>query len=54
MEIFYFILLLLALVCFAVAAARHRSDRPLAVDLIALGLALWVAVPFLKALQALS
>ena len=54
MVIVEFVLLLLALLCFGVAAARHRSGRPVAVDLIALGLALWVAVPFLRALQALS
>ena len=55
MAILEFVLLLLALVAFAVAAARYRrSDRPLAVDLIAVGLALWVAVPLLRALRALD
>lgn len=54
MTVLSFVLLLLALICFVVAAVRRRVDRHLAVDLIALGLAFWVTVPFLKALQDLN
>lgn len=50
MTVLYFVLLLLALVCFVAAAVGVRSPR---VELLALGLALWVAVPFLQALQRL-
>lgn len=50
MEVLYFLLLVGALVCFALAAffARrvNRSDSD--VNLVALGLALWVFVPLIQ------
>ena len=50
MNVLYFILLLAALICFVLSAFGFRSGR---VSLLPLGLALWVAVPFLVALQGL-
>lgn len=50
MTALYFVLLLLALVCFVVAAFNVVSAR---VNLVALGLAFWVAVPFIQMLQKL-
>lgn len=50
MTVLYFILLLLALVCFLVEAfGRNRFTF----SLVALGLALWVAVPLIQTLQRL-
>lgn len=51
MIVVYFILLLLALICFAVAAVSRRRHAELGVELVALGLAFWVAVPLLQTLQ---
>lgn len=48
MRVLDLLLLLAALVCFGLAAFSIAIRR---VNLIALGLALWVAVPFLAALQ---
>lgn len=50
MSVFFLILLLLALVCFVVAATGRVVTT---VNLVALGLALWVAVPFLETLTSL-
>jgi lipoprotein signal peptidase len=51
MTVVFLILLLLSLVCFLVAA----SGRALAqVNLVALGLALWVAVPLIQTIQTLA
>lgn len=50
MLVFYMILLLLALVCFVAAAFRVASAK---LELTALGLALFVAVPFIQTLQKL-
>lgn len=50
MHVLYFILLLAALICFLLAAFGVRVGR---VGLLPLGLAFWVAVPFLVALQGL-
>ena len=50
MTVLYFILLLLALVCFVASCLRVSSPR---VELVALGLAFWVAVPFIQTLQRL-
>jgi endonuclease/exonuclease/phosphatase family metal-dependent hydrolase len=50
MQLFYMILLLLALVCFVAATFRTTSPK---VELTALGLALFVAVPFIQTLQKL-
>lgn len=56
MTVLYLILLLLAGVCFAVAAARgsrQALDHGRSVNLVALGLLFWVAVPFLQTLKGL-
>lgn len=50
MLVLFFILLLLALVCFAAAAFQVHASR---INLLGLGLALWVAVPFIQTLQKL-
>lgn len=50
MSVLFFILLLLALVCFVLSAFQVHGPR---VYLVGLGLALWVAVPFISALQKL-
>jgi hypothetical protein len=49
--ILFLILLLLALICFGVAASGRASAR---VNLVALGLAFWVAVPLIQTIQALA
>jgi len=46
----YFILLLLAGVCFGLAAGRVALGK---VDPLALGLLFWLLVPFLQVLQRL-
>jgi hypothetical protein len=51
MVVVFLILLLLALVCFLVAASGRASAR---VNLVALGLAFWVAVPLIQTIQALA
>jgi hypothetical protein len=51
MEIVYFVLLLLALICFVLTAFGVQHSR---VGLLALGLAFWVAVPLIHALRALD
>jgi hypothetical protein len=45
MNVLFLLLLFLALVCFVVAAVRPTAAR---VNLVAVGLACWVAVPFLQ------
>lgn len=50
MTLLYFVLLLLALVCFVAAAFKFVAAR---VDLVALGLAFAFAVPFIQTLQKL-
>lgn len=50
MTAIYFLLLLLALVCFVIDAFVVSQRR---VHFLALGLALWVAVPLIHAAQAL-
>ena len=47
MSVLFLLLYLLAGVCFGLAAGRVRSKF----DLLALGLLLWVAVPFIQTLQ---
>jgi hypothetical protein len=49
----YFVLYLLALLCFVATAFGRRVASP-AVDLLALGLALWVLVELIRAAQALG
>lgn len=46
----YFVLLLLALVCFVASTFAVNAPR---INLMSLGLALWVAVPFIQTLQKL-
>jgi hypothetical protein len=59
MNILYFILLLLGLLCFVVSAfgwgpnAEPRTP-PRVVNLVALGLAFWIIVPLVHAAQALG
>lgn len=53
MEIIYVLLLLASLVCFIAAAVKYRGDYK-GKQLIAVGLALWVAVPLLEHLTALD
>jgi hypothetical protein len=48
MTVLYLILFLLALVCFVASAFQVHSPR---VYLVSLGLALWVAAPFIQTLQ---
>jgi hypothetical protein len=50
MAVLFLILLLLAVVCFAVAASGRASAR---VNLVALGLFFWALVPLIQAVQAL-
>jgi hypothetical protein len=50
MTTWYFVLYLLALVCFALAAVQVHTSK---VNLLGLGLAFFVAVPFLQTLQRL-
>ena len=50
MALLYFVLLLLALVCFVAAASGKVASR---FNLVAVGLALWVAVPLVQTLQKL-
>lgn len=57
MTVLYLILLVLAAVCFAVAAFRGASqalDNGRGVNLVALGLLFWILVPLLQALQAVE
>lgn len=54
MAILFLLLLLGAAICFGVAAfARPVADRTGRVNLVALGLLLWVLVPLIQALQAM-
>ncbi len=54
MNVLDFLLLLGAAVCFFVAALiRPRAGWPAVPDLIALGLLLWVLVPFIHAAQGI-
>lgn len=50
MNVLYFVLALLALVCFVAAALGVKSPR---VELVALGLAFWVGIVFTQLLQRL-
>lgn len=50
MTALYLVLLILSLVCFAVAAFGVVVDR---VNLLALGLAFWVLVPLIQVAQRL-
>lgn len=50
MTVLYFVLLLLALVCFVAAASGRVVTK---YNLMALGLALWVAVPLIIQLRHL-
>jgi hypothetical protein len=50
MEAIYFLLLLGGFICFITEAFIVRPER---ITLIALGLALWIAVPLIHAVQAL-
>jgi hypothetical protein len=50
MTVLFFVLLLLALICFAAAASGKVASK---YNLVALGLALWVAVPFIETLTKL-
>ena len=52
MTVLYFILLLLAAICFVVAAA-DRTVHP-RVNLIALGLFFWVLVPLIQTVKNLG
>lgn len=47
MHVLYFVLLLLAVVCFVASAFQVNATR---LNLLALGLALFAAVPFIKSL----
>lgn len=47
MQVFYLILLLLALVCFILSAFQVNPTR---IYLMGFGLAFWVAVPFIQTL----
>lgn len=49
MTVLYLILLILATVCFGAAASNRVASR---VNLVALGLLLWVAVPLIQTIQA--
>lgn len=50
MDVFFLLLYLLALVCFVAACSGRVATR---FNLVALGLALWVAVPFVETLTSL-
>lgn len=50
MNVIYLILLLLATVCFLAAASNRVTSR---VNLVALGLLCWVAVPLLQTIQSM-
>lgn len=59
MNILYFVLLLLGLLCFVVAAFGWGPNAspnvpPRIVNLTALGLAFWIMVPLIEAAQALG
>lgn len=56
MTVLYLILLLLAAVCFAVAAFTRRDhlDSGRGVSLVPLGLFFWVLVPLLQTLQSVD
>lgn len=51
MEILILLLLLAAAVCFGIAAFSRNQPR---INLVALGLLLWVAVPLLQTLVGLD
>lgn len=51
MAVLYFVLVLLALICFAVAASNRVAAR---VNLVALGLAFWISVEFIQRLKGLG
>lgn len=57
MEILFFVLLLLAAVCFLSAAFAWRAPNPHPIygypSMVALGLLLWVLVPLIRAAKAL-
>lgn len=50
MQVLYFVLLLLACVCFVLSAIQVNSPK---IYLLGVGLALWVAVPLVQTLQKL-
>ena len=52
MDVLYFILLLLAAICFIVAALVHEVHPR--INLIAFGLFFWVLVPLIHAAKALD
>ncbi len=49
MTVIFLILLIAALVCFLIAA--FAPSQPARVNLVALGLALWVLVPLIQTVQ---
>ena len=51
MNVFYLLLLIVAAVCFGIAAFSSRQPR---INLVALGLLAWVLVPLLQALVSLD
>lgn len=53
MTVIFMLLFLAALVCFVLAALGVRVGTRKSVDLLALGLAFWVLVPFIQAVRAL-
>jgi hypothetical protein len=54
MTVLFFVLLLLAGVCFGLAAGRVTTRRLASGEFLALGLLLWVAVDAIKTLQHLA
>lgn len=53
MTVVFMLLFLAALVCFALAALGVRVGTRGSVELLAVGLAFWVLVPLIKAVQVL-
>lgn len=51
MDVLFLILLVLAAACFGAAAAGRAGGR---VNLVALGLFLWVLVPLIQAVQGIA
>lgn len=54
MTVLFFVLFLLAGVCFGLAAGRVTTRRLASGEFLALGLLLWVSVEAIKALQHLT
>lgn len=50
LPVLFFVLLLLALVCFIAGALQVHTRR---IDLLCVGAALWVSVPLIQTLQKL-